>query len=136
MGSSPRRPVLALEVTALDSVFSLMWMLLCVVAIVVLAYLFTKYVAGRRGLGGFGAPGGTGRFKALARLVLGREQSAVLVQAGERYLLLGVAPSGVTLRAEFTQEEAQALYTPPPGQPAPPSFGEALRTVLKQRKPR
>ena len=66
MGSSPRRPVLALEVTALDSVFSLMWMLLCVVAIVVLAYLFTKYVAGRRGLGGFGAPGGTGRFKALA----------------------------------------------------------------------
>ena len=122
MGSSPRRPVLALEITALDSVFSLMWMLLCVVAIVVLAYLFTKYVAGRRGLGGFGAPGGAGRFKALARLVLGREQSAVLVQAGERDLLLG--------------EEAQALYTPPPGQPAPPSFGEALRTVLKQRKPR
>ncbi len=136
MGIFPRRPVLALEVTALDSVFSLMWMLLCVVAIIVLAYLFTKYVAGRRALGGFGAPGGTGRFKALARLALGREQSAVLVQAGERYLLLGVAPSGVTLLAEFTQEEAQALYTPPPGQPAPPSFGEALRTVLKQRKPR
>ena len=136
MANSPRRPVLALEVTALDSMLSLIWMLLCVVVIIVLAYLFTRYVAGRRGLGGFGAPGGTGRFKALARLSLGREQSAVLVQAGERYLLLGVAPSGVTLLAELSQEEAQELYAPSPGQPAPPSFGEALRTVLKQKKPR
>ena len=70
MANSPRRPVLALEVTALDSMLSLIWMLLCVVVIIVLAYLFTRYVAGRRGLGGFGAPGGTGRFKALARLSL------------------------------------------------------------------
>ena len=136
MANSPRRPVLALEVTALDSMLSLIWMLLCVVVIIVLAYLFTRYVAGRRGLGGFGAPGGTGRFKALARLSLGREQSAVLVQAGERYLLLGVAPSGVTLLAELSQEEAQELYAQSPGQPAPPTFGEALRTVLKQKKPR
>lgn len=136
MTVSPRGPVLALEATALDSLLSLMWMLLCVVVIIVLAYLFTKYVAGRRGFGGLGASGGTGRFKALARLPLGREQSAVLVQAGERYLLLGVAPSGVTMLAELTQEEAQALYAPPPDQPAPPSFGEALRAVLKQKKPR
>ena len=136
MANSPRRPVLALEVTALDSMLSLIWMLLCVVVIIVLAYLFTRYVAGRRGLGGFGAPGGTGRFKALARLSLGREQSAVLVQAGERYLLLGVAPSGVTLLAELSQEEAQELYAPSPGQPAPPTVGEALRAVLKQKKPR
>ncbi len=136
MADSPRRPVLALEATALDSVLSLMWMLLCVVVIIVLAYLFTRYVAGRRGFGGIGAPGGTGRFKALARLPLGREQSAVLIQAGKRYLLLGVAPSGVTLLAELTEEEAQELYAQPTGQPQPPSFGEALRTVLKQKKPR
>ena len=135
MTVSPRRPVLALETTALDSMLSLMWMLLCVVVIIVLAYLFTKYVAGRR-LGGLGASGGTGRFKALARLPLGREQSAVLVQAGERYFLLGVASSGVTMLAELTREEAQALYVQPPDQSAPPSFGEALRTVLKQKKPR
>lgn len=136
MADFPRRPVLALETTALDSVLSLMWMLLCVVVIIVLAYLFTKYVAGRKGLVGFGGPGGTGRFKALARLSLGREQSAVLIQAGERYLLLGVAPSGVTLLAELTQEEARTLYVGPSDQPPPPSFGEALRTVLKQKKPR
>ena len=79
--------------------------------------------------------GGGERFKVLTRLSLGREQSLALVQAGERYLLLGVTPSGVSLVAELTQEEAQALYASP-DQPAPPSFREALRTVLKQRKPR
>ena len=41
---------------------------------------------------------------------------------------------GVTV-AE-TREEAEALYAPSSDQPAPPSFGEALRTVLKQKKPR
>ncbi|MDE6591394.1 MAG: flagellar biosynthetic protein FliO, partial [Oscillospiraceae bacterium] len=53
-----------------------------------------------------------------------------------KYLLLGVAPSGVSLLMELTREEAEALYAPPPDQPAPPSFSEALRTVLKQKKPR
>ncbi len=127
---------LTLGATALDNILSLLWLLICVVAIIVLAYLFTKYVAGRGG--GYLSPGGgTDQFKVLARLPLGREQSLALVQAGERYLLLGVAASGVSLVAELTQEEAQALYRRPNSdQPAPPSFGEALRTVLKQKKPR
>ncbi len=127
---------LALEVTALDNILSLLWLLLCVLVIIVLAYLFTKYVAGRNG-SFLGAGGTSGRLKALARLSLGRDQSLVLVQAGERYLLLGAAPSGVTLVAELTEEEARALCARPlSDQPAPPSFGEALRTVLKQKKPR
>ena len=122
--------------TTLDNILSMMWLLVCVVVIIVLAYLFTKYVAGRSG-SFLGARSGTGQFKVLARLSLGREQSLVLVQAGERHLLLGVAPSGVSLVAELTGEEAQALCArPTPDQPAPPSFGEALRTVLKQKKQR
>ena len=119
----------------LGSYLSLAWMLVCVVVIIVLAYLFTKYAAGR-GAGLLGAPGGTGNFKVLARLSLGRDQGAVLVKAGGKYLLLGVAPSGVTLLAELTEEEARAITAPDPDAPAPPSFSEALRTVLKQRKPR
>jgi len=127
---------LAGEVTALDNILSVVWLLVCVLAVIALAYLFTKYVAGRNG-SFLGARGGTDQFKVLSRLPLGREQSLALVQAGERYLLVGIAPSGVSLVAELTQEEAQALYPrPDPDQPPPPSFGEALRTVLKQRKPR
>ena len=126
---------LALESSALNSLVSVMWLLICVVVIIVLAYLFTRYIAGR-GLGAMGLSGGSEQFKVLCRLSLGREQSAALVQAGERYLLLGVTPSQVSLLAELTAEDARALCAPKPDQPAPPSFGEALRTVLKQKKPR
>ena len=128
-------PLTLTQGTGLDHILSLIWLLVCVLVIIALAYLFTRYVAGRSGLGGLGMAGGGERFKVLTRLSLGREQSLALVQAGERYLLLGVTPSGVSLVAELTQEEAQALYASS-DQPAPPSFGEALRTVLKQRKPR
>ncbi len=135
MGVSPRKFLLALAGSALDSILSLIWLLICVVVIAVLAYLFTKYAAGR-GIGVLGLSGGSGQFKVLARLPLGRDQSVALVQAGERYLLLGATPSGVSLVAELTREEAQALCAQPPDQPPPPSFAEALRTVLKQKKPR
>ena len=132
------RPMTVLSGAAegsLNSLLSLVWMLLCVVVIIVLAYLFTKYVAGR-GSGMMGVSGGTDRFKVLERLSMGREQSVALVQAGARYFLLGVTSSNVSVIAELTEEEAQALHPPRPDQPAPPSFGEALRTVLKQKKPR
>ena len=118
-----------------NNLLSLAWMLVCVAVIIVLAYLFTKYAVGRGG-GFLGAGGGTDRFKVLCRLSLGRDQAAVLVQAGEKYLLLGVTPAGITVLAELTREEAEALYPRPDHQQRPPSFGEALRAVLKQKKPR
>ena len=118
----------------LDSLLSLVWMLVCVLAVIVLAWLFTRYVAGRGGM--IGTSGGSERFKVLSRLPLGREQSAVLVKAGEKYLLLGVTASKIDLLMELTPEEAEAVYALPPDQPTPPSFGEALRAVLKQKKPR
>ena len=130
-------PALALEAGILDglgSLLSLIWMLVCVLAVIVLAWLFTRYVAGRGGT--IGTPVGSERFRVLARLSLGREQSAVLVKAGEKYLLLGVTPSEVTVLKELTAEEAEAVYALPPDQPPPPSFGEALLAVLKQKKPR
>ena len=119
----------------LDNILSLLWVLVCVLVIIALAYLFTKYVAGK-GAGFLGPGGGSDRFKVLARLSVGREQSLVLVRAGGRYFLLGITPSSVSLLAELGEEEAKALYVPQSDQPAPPSFGEALRTVLKQKKPR
>ena len=130
-------PALALDGGVLDglsSLFSLIWLLVCVLVIIVLAFLFTRYVAGRGGI--IGPSGGSERFKVLSRLSLGREQSAVLVKVGEKYLLLGVTPSEIAVLKELTPEEAEAVYALPPDQPPPPSFGEALRTVLKQKKPR
>ncbi|MCI9223242.1 MAG: flagellar biosynthetic protein FliO [Oscillospiraceae bacterium] len=138
MGELPGRlPRIALTLLdGLDSLFSLIWLLICVLVVVVLAYLFTRYVAGRGG-GMAGLSGASERFKVLSRLSLGREQGVMLVKAGEKFLLLGVTPAGITLLKELTQEEADAICPPPdPDLPPPPSFGEALRTVLKQKKPR
>lgn len=118
-----------------NNLLSLTWMLVCVAVIIILAYLFTKYAVGRGG-GFLGAGGGTERFRVLCRLSLGRDQAVALVQAGEKYLLLGVTPAGITVLAELTREEAEALYPRPDHQQQPPSFGEALRAVLKQKKPR
>ena len=132
-GACPSMALSALD--GLKSLFNLIWLLICVVVVIVLAYLFTRFLAGRGG-GMGGLSGGGEGFKVLRRLPLGRDQSAALVKAGERYFLLGVAPSGITLLAELTQQEAEAMAPPAPDNAAPPSFGEALRTVLKQKKPR
>lgn len=115
--------------------FSLLWVILSVVVIIALAYWFTKYVVGRGAFNGLGMSGGGERFRVMARLNLGRDQMVLLVQAGERFFLLGVTAGAISNLAEYTREEAEA-WTTAPEQPAPPSFGEALRTVLQQKRRR
>lgn len=120
-----------------EGLLSLLWMIVCVVVIIVLAYLFTRYIAGRGSVGRISLGGGGSGFKVLSRLSLGRDQSVVLIRAGERYFLLGVAGSGVSLLAELTQEEAESLSPPKPAAAVqPPNFGDSLRGVLQQRKKR
>lgn len=117
---------------------SLIWLLFCVALIIGLAYWFTKHVVGGGALRGSGLLGGANsgeQVKVLARLNLGREQALLLVRVGERHFLLGVTPSSISTLAEFTQEEAQA-WPSTPESPASPSFSEALRTVLQQKKQR
>lgn len=117
-----------------ESLLSLLWMLLCVVAIAALAYLFTRYVAGRGGMGRISAAG-NGQLRVLARVSVGREQSVVLVQAGEKFFLLGVAASGVSVLERLTKDEARQLC-PAVDQPPPPGFREAFGEALRQRKQR
>lgn len=119
-----------------SELLSLLWMLLCVAAIIGLAYWFTKSVVGRAGLGlGRAAPGG--RIQVLARVTLGKDQQLLLVRAAERYFLLGATAAGIATLVEFTAEEAAAWRdednAPPEG---PPSFKEALQKVVEQRKKR
>ena len=116
---------------------TLLWVIVCAVLIIGLAYLFTKYVAGRGkiGMGAFGMARGTDQFKVLGRLALGKEQMLVLVQVGKRYFLLGVTASEISTLSELTEEEA-GPWLAAQEQSAPPSFGEALRTVLQQKRQR
>ena len=118
---------------------SLLWALLCIVVILGLAYWFTKYVVGRGGAQLLRPGRNAGNLKVLSQLSVGKDQHLAVVQAGERFFLIGTTPSQITLLTEFTQEEAQSWQTQPPaaaeGQQLP-TFGEALRQVLNQRKQR
>lgn len=111
---------------------SFLWLIVCVVLIVGLAYWFTRYVAGR---GAFGALPGGRRMEVLDRLALGRDQSVILARVGGRYLLLGAGTAGVTLLAELTEEEA-ASWRPPPAEQEKMSFQEAFFTMMKQKRRR
>ena len=111
---------------------SLLWLIICVVLIVGLAYWFTRYVAGRGMLGGLS---GGRRLEILDQLSLGRDQRILLARAGERYLLLGATPSGISLLAELTAEEA-AAWQKPPEEGERPSFPEAFFTIMKQKERR
>lgn len=112
---------------------SFLWMLVCVVLIIGLAYWFTRYVAGRGALGAFS---GGRRMEVLDRLPLGRDQSVILARVGERYLLLGAGTAGVTLLAELSGEEAAAWRTPETAEGEKPGFQEAFLTMMKQRERR
>ena len=57
--------------------------------------------------------------RVLERLPVGRDQALLVVEAANRHFLLGSSPSGLSLLAELTEEEA-ALWTSPP----PPGGGQ------------
>ena len=116
------------------SLLSLVWVFICVLLIIGLAYVFTKYIVGRGKLGRLTA-GKDDIVKILARVSVSKDGQLLLAQLGERFFLLGNTTSGITKLAEFTPEEAQAWKSTedPSDGGQPPSFGEALRKVWKQK---
>ncbi len=113
----------------------LVWFFICVILIMGLAYLFTRYVAGRGIPGAFGGAR-RGMMNILAQMPLGRDRQVILVQVGERFFLLGNTPTEITTLAEITPEEISAWREKErqmgeEGQPK--SFTQSLQEILKQR---
>jgi flagellar biosynthetic protein FliO len=80
----------------------------------------------RRGQGGV-------RLNVVEARSLGNKQSIVVVGYGSQRMLIGSAPSGVSLLAHLPAEEADEAPVIPSGQAAPPSFMEALRQVVARK---
>ena len=99
-------------------VLSLLGILLVLLLVLGGCYLFTRWAG--VGLGGrLGLTPSGGRLRVLERLPVGRDQALLVVEAANRHFLLGSSPSGFSLLAELTEEEA-ALWTSPP----PPGGGQ------------
>lgn len=119
----------------MQGVFSLLGILLVLLLVLGGSYLFTRWagmgLAGRFGLSG------AGRIRVLERVSLGRDQSLLVVQAANRYFLLGSSPSGFSLLAELTEEEGELWSAPPPSDgPAsgkPPDFRALLKRAREKK---
>lgn len=85
---------------------SLLGMLCSVVLVLVLAYGFTRYIVGSGRLGNFGMGQRNESLRVLAQTPVGKDQRLAVIQAGSRYLVVGMTPENISLLAELTQEEA------------------------------
>lgn len=115
-----------------------LWLLIAVVLVLGLAYLFTRYVAGNHTLQS--PRGKNGKMLAVVeQTYMGRDRQLVLVQAGDRYFLLGNTPTQITTLAELSAEEVEKWREKErqmgeEGQT--PSFAQSLQEILKQRSRR
>ena len=108
-------------------------LLVAVVLIMGLAYLFTRYVAGNQNL-----VKRRGQNQKMLNIVeqtyVGRDRQVVLMQAGDRFFLLGNTPTQITTLAELSAEEVAAWrekerQTGEDGQ----TFTQTLQEIIKQR---
>lgn len=110
-------------------------MLAAVLLVLAGAYAFTHWAG--KNLGGSFAFRNGGRIRVLDRAVLGRDQAMLMVQAGERYLLLGSTPAGLTLLAELTKDEGENWNSPTahggPEQHPPLNFPDLLRRLREKK---
>lgn len=121
----------------LEELTSLIWSILVIIAILVLAYLFTRFVAGRSGGGMLRYRGR--RITVLEKVTVGKDQKILLVKMGENYYFLGCAQGGITCLEQVSQEEADQWKRESEAQKdrAPEmSFREALKKVIDSRRDR
>ena len=115
---------------------SLLGALLITLLVLVGAYFFTRWAAGSSLLTGSGLGRSSGRLQVLDRLSLGKDHALLVVRVGERYFLLGCAPSGLTSLCELTAQEGEAWNAQSSAslssQRAMPDFGTMLRRMREK----
>ena len=117
---------------------SLLGMLVVIVLVIGLAYWFTRHVVGKGKLPSFGMLRKDGDLSVLTHTQIGKDQRLAVVQAGERYFLLGITAHNISLLSELTAEEA-ARWKPQVtegGDGQNPTFKEAFMDSLRNWKQR
>lgn len=112
-------------------VWSALGMLAVAVAILLLAYGTTRWIASAGATGRLGMAVGNPSFRVLSQITLGRNEHLVLLRIGEGCCLLGVTENRITLLKEWEGGEAREWLEE---QGASPGFLETLRENLRNRK--
>ena len=96
-----------------EEILSVLWVLVCTVAVLALCYYVTRRLTRLPALSRYavGIPR-EGRLEVLARVPLGKDQSLVVAAVAKRCFLLGCAAGSISLLTELTEEEAAAWTTP------------------------
>ena len=96
----------------MEEILSVLWVLVCTVAVLALCYYVTRRLTRLPALSRYavGIPR-EGRLEVLARVPLGKDQSLVVAAVGKRCFLLGCAAGSISLLTELTEEEAAAWTT-------------------------
>ncbi|MEA5040828.1 MAG: flagellar biosynthetic protein FliO [Clostridiaceae bacterium] len=103
-----------------ESAQMLLLPLLGVALVIFLAYIFTKWLAGKY------SGNAAGRYvKVIERLSVGKDRELVLIELNGRAHLLGITGQGVTTICSF-----EAGELPPRASPHATGFREALETAL------
>lgn len=118
-------------------ILSVVGLLAVILLVLAGAYCFTRWAGPNLGGGLFPVGRGGGRLQVLDRAIVGRDQAVLVVKAGQRYLLLGCTPAGLTLLAELKREEGE-IWDPPapaegPEEKRPLDF-RALMQRLREKK--
>ena len=118
-------------------ILSVIGLLAVISLVLVCAYCFTRWAGPGLSGGLFAVGKAAGHLQVLDRAIVARDQALLVVKAGQRYLLLGCAPAGLTLLAELTREEGE-LWDPPASAEGPekrrsPDF-HALMQRLREKK--
>lgn len=118
-----------------EDLFTILGMLLAVIVILVLAYYCTRFISSKSVIGQR-RRGSVGHMKIVDQLTIGKEQQMLLTCVGERYFLLGVSASEISLLAEITQDEAELWEKDSDGEPDKklPTFKEAFLENLNRKR--
>ena len=111
-----------------------LWLLVAVVLIMGLAYLFTRYVAGNPNLLSHRRKNEK-MLNIVEQTYVGRDRQVILMQAGDRFFLLGNTPTQITTLAELSAEEVEAWREKEMGvETQTPSFTQSLQEILKRSR--
>ena len=123
----------------LSEILSVLWVLVCTVAVLALCYYVTRRLTSLPALSRYaGGIPREGRLEVLARVPLGKDQSLVVAAVGKRCFLLGCAAGSISLLTELTEEEAAAWTArrEEKNSTEQRSFRDAMSELLKQKAQR